>query len=187
MMQGVDARLVPARIPLLLCLGALALGASPDASSVEMHRKGAGDPDASGWSTARSAAGRFTVAVPGRFDDFSVKDTARDGAPQTAHVIGAQVKGVRYAAVCVVRADGAVDPDVLSRLARIPGAKTPVAISVGALAGVEVQASHEGNGALMRALRGDGRVYLLTVEFPAGDAAAVLPLARRFMESFKPE
>jgi hypothetical protein len=191
------------RLALLCAAAALALATpaaraagqpEPEAGSgaqppgVVMHRQGAGQPDASGWSDAHSTAGRFAVSVPGHFDDFTVKDTARDGTPETVHVIGAGAKGgVRFAAVCVVRADLKVDPDVLARLGKIPGARTPAAVTVGGLVGVEVQASHEGNAAVMRALRGEDRVYLLTVEFPATDAAAVLPQARRFMESFKVE
>ena len=155
---------------------------------VDMHRRGAGTPDASGWTSARSTAGHFSVAVPGHFDDFTVRDSARDGTPETVHVVSAQGRGgIRFAAVCVVRADGKVDADALSRLGKVPGAGTPLAIHVAGLAGVEVQASHEGNAAVMRALRAEDRLYLLTVEFRADQATAVMADARRFLESFRPE
>jgi hypothetical protein len=191
-----------ARILLLLCAVALPVhasaadragdGAPPGDGGapppeLEMHRQGAGEPDASGWTAARSSAGRFSVSAPARFDDFTVRHKARDGTPETVHGITATRGAARFAAVCVLRADGRVDPDALARLGKIPGARTPLAISVGGLAGVEVRASHEGNSALMRALRAADRLYLLTVEFPDGEAAAVLPLARRFLESFRAE
>ena len=39
------------------------------------HRSGAGQLDATGWTDARSTEGKFSVRLPGLFDDFTVKNS----------------------------------------------------------------------------------------------------------------
>jgi hypothetical protein len=40
-----------------------------------MHRSGAGQLDSTGWTDARSTEGKFSVRLPGLFDDFTVKNS----------------------------------------------------------------------------------------------------------------
>ena len=57
----------------LLIAGAhAALGQYP--RGVTMHRVQAGEIDSSGWATARSTDGGFTVRLPFRFNDFTFED-----------------------------------------------------------------------------------------------------------------
>jgi hypothetical protein len=67
-----------------LCLAAGAAGAQ----EMKMHRKQAGEPDASGWMLAASTEGRFSVRLPMKFNDFTV--TEKDpGAPAArTHTVG---------------------------------------------------------------------------------------------------
>ena len=40
-----------------------------------MHRSGAGQLDSTGWTDAKSTEGKFSVRLPGSFDDFTVKNS----------------------------------------------------------------------------------------------------------------
>ena len=40
-----------------------------------MHRSGAGQLDSTGWTDAKSTEGKFSVRLPGPFDDFTVKNS----------------------------------------------------------------------------------------------------------------
>lgn len=40
-----------------------------------MHRSGAGQLDATGWTEAKSTEGKFSVRVPAPFDDFTLKNS----------------------------------------------------------------------------------------------------------------
>jgi hypothetical protein len=40
-----------------------------------MHRSGAGQLDSAGWTDAKSSEGKFSVRLPGLFDDFTVKNS----------------------------------------------------------------------------------------------------------------
>ena len=61
-----------------------------------MHRSGAGQLDSTGWTDAQSTEGKFSVRLPGPFDDFTVKNS--DEGPQSGQffVIGTVTpEGVR--------------------------------------------------------------------------------------------
>ena len=40
-----------------------------------MHRSGVGQPDSTGWTDANSTEGKFSLRLPGPFDDFTVKNS----------------------------------------------------------------------------------------------------------------
>jgi hypothetical protein len=61
-----------------------------------MHRSGAGQLDSTGWTDAKSTEGKFSVRLPGPFDDFTVKNSDEDLQAGQFFVIGtATPEGVR--------------------------------------------------------------------------------------------
>src|SRR5262245_36464072 len=54
-----------------------------------MHRSGAGQLDSTGWTDATSTEGKFSVRLPGPFDDFTVRNS--DETPQAGRSEGAHV------------------------------------------------------------------------------------------------
>lgn len=86
-----------------LVLSALLAAActSAEASPV-MHRKLAGEADASGWYPARSTKGGFAVSLPAQFNDFTVTASRLDnGYEAEIDVVGTQIKDVgKFSASC---------------------------------------------------------------------------------------
>ncbi|BDG01348.1 hypothetical protein [Anaeromyxobacter oryzae] len=176
---------------LLLTIIALSLAPAPArakapaAQGLEMHRQGAGEPDASGWSDARSTHGGFSVSVPGKFNDFSVHDRAADGTALVAHVVGTRTQdGVKFTALTLVRADRRVAGDALETIARKMDGKRKD-VKYRGMAGVEVALSSPQSAGVMRVLRGKDRIYQLIVEYPNAVAASMPENVRRFMESLR--
>src|SRR5262245_55810108 len=71
-----------------LCLAVLAGAAA--AQERKMHRVQAGELDASGWTTAKSTEGRFSVRMPLKFNDFTVTESKPDTPVKRAFTVGAR-------------------------------------------------------------------------------------------------
>ena len=73
----------------------LALAASPAAAQdlpegVTMHRTQAGELDASGWTTASSTNGSYSIEVPCNFNDYTFSTREAEGQVRTLEIIGCQ-------------------------------------------------------------------------------------------------
>lgn len=70
---------------------------------VTMHRQGAGELDASGWTAAASTLGGFSVRLPLPFNDFTVVSPPSKGQVAKTFVVGAKsVEGVKFTAARMV-------------------------------------------------------------------------------------
>jgi len=64
-----------------------------------MHRQAAGKLDASGWTTADSTLGGFSVRLPLPFNDFTVAGSPSEGEVGKTFVVGAKsIEGVKFSA-----------------------------------------------------------------------------------------
>src|SRR5262245_46057780 len=72
----------------LLLSASLALPAT--AQEMKMHRKQAGEPDATGWMLAKSTEGRFSVKMPIRFNDFTVTEVNVNAPAERSYIVGAR-------------------------------------------------------------------------------------------------
>lgn len=71
-------------------------GVEPGAT---IHRRNAGTPDASGWITATSTLGRFSVKVPIPFNDFTVENTNASSLLLKKETIGCRsTEGIKFSA-----------------------------------------------------------------------------------------
>jgi hypothetical protein len=168
------------------CVAALAAPANGAQSKIEMHRKLAGEPDAAGWCEARSTLGGFSVALPGRFNDFSVRDEGADGVPLRLDVVGVgDPDGTKFSATAIVRSDGKVAADALESYARKAGGSHRMLTHAGLPAVEVIPPPSKKKSALTRMLRGKDRVYLLVAEYPQARSRDLAPAVRRFMDSFR--
>lgn len=94
-----------ARIKILICAvfvaGCGGQSSSPEANkNLIMHRLQAGEAEADGWYTAKSSDGGFTVHLPAKFNDFSMR---LDGpaADKLGHAVGGNFMPgkIKFAAV----------------------------------------------------------------------------------------
>ena len=79
-MQGPRRRPKGIKLILRILLGLVILSFSCLAQAQNltgkvMHRSGAGQLDSTGWTDAKSTEGKFSVRLPGPFDDFTVKNS----------------------------------------------------------------------------------------------------------------
>ena len=75
---------------------------------VTMHRTQAGTPDSSGWITARSTEGHFSVRLPHKFNDSTTSAIRSDEPVMRAFAIGtASPEGIRFSVSRFVYRQGA--------------------------------------------------------------------------------
>ncbi len=169
--------------------------ATPSASAVTrpegmtMHRAMAGEPDSSGWATATSTRGGFSVRLPVRFSDYTLEVPPSEGEVAKIFVVaGSTVEGITFTAARLVyrRRDGA--QHFFSRLERgegLPAAGT--AIEPRRFAGrkaIDVTLRNDRALAFARyVLLEDSLIYLI-VETPANHRDRVAgSVTQRFLDS----
>lgn len=180
----------PFLVPFLVVLTAPAEAAPPPPAPRQepvtcMHRIQTCTPGRDGWCKARSPGGGFEVALPGRFNDFSVDGKTEDGGPMVAHTIGLKTAdGLKLSVVAMVRGDRKVLPDAVGKFAsRVGGQQAPVRKA--GLSGISATVSRNGTSGSFVLLKGRDRLYLLTAEYPDGIADTVAPIVGRFQKSFR--
>jgi hypothetical protein len=153
---------------------------------VQMHRLQVGEPDADGWCLARSTKGGFSVAIPHRFNDFTIAPKTKDDTPLNVHAIGALTpSGTKYTAMKMMREDGKVDGNV-DDIAKGFGKdlKSERRITHGGLEGVEFSVGNARTAAIFRCFHAGGSIVQLIVEYPRRAAGEAEANAQRFFDSF---
>lgn len=177
---------VVAPLALALALIAVPAAAAPLGRKVTSHRVRAGKPDPSGWCQARSTKGGFAIALPGKFDDFTVSGKGQDGVVQHAYNLVATTDEVKVVAMALEKADGRVPPDALRKFAEgLGGEQHPVQHA--GLEGVEARTAEGGGVALHRFLVGKHRSFAVTVIVRASVPEKLEPVAHRVFDSLKIE
>lgn len=175
--------------------GDLGFGTNGDPNvRLEMHRKGAGAPDAQGWSRATSAGGSFAVDLPNLFQDFTmtvkVKDQAANPIEVETFCLGTRDKKlVKFVATGMKGSDGKLRVASLEDLVKsfetrgLVLSKRPV--EMGNFAGIELELGDQIPSAVLRICLTADTVYQLIVEPPSGVSLNdIVGEIKRFFESF---
>jgi hypothetical protein len=158
---------------------------------IKFHRRLAGEPDKDGWYEARSTEGKFIVALPAPFNDFTQTGASRDGGRIVHHVVGTMTPmRVKYLASVIVSTDNKALPE--SQLAALAAAaakqgtfKSKRDAVLDGHKGVELHIQEASTAAKMRAFDVAGRRYTLVAEFPLGADGKILEEVDRFLNSLK--
>lgn len=157
------------------------------AKGLVMHRSQAGVPDATGWITAESTHGGFSVRLPIPFSDFSMD--IDDGTPvRRVDAVGCLgSERIKMSATRATYASAEIaaaqfeklrsDPDLL----RVSGAPA----QLGGRAVVQTRMGDAHNSAEQRAILGDGAIYTLLIEWPAPQRELAALLLPTFFDSFR--
>ena len=70
-----------------------------DAPDMTMHRTNVGELDETGWTTAKSTEGKFSVRLPNTFNDFTTRSKDPDSPADRVFVVGTVIDGIKFAAL----------------------------------------------------------------------------------------
>ena len=163
-------------------VGTTSAAKSLEKLGVKVNRSGAGKPDESGWTLAHSDAGRFSVSLPGLFNDWS---TSEEGV--TSHGLGmTTLEGVKFVALSIARADGKFPPAAgLVETFRSAGAQVETrVVKMSGKPGLEIVVAGPTANAALRRVEAGGVQYLLTVDYHPALKAALAEHIARFFDSF---
>lgn len=156
-----------------------------------MHRKNAGVLDDSGWVTASSTNGGFSVRMPLTFSDFTVEMPLSNVNVARTFGIGAKSKeGIRFVAQRIAYRKPGVARKYFSRIESgraFPSKKAaPKSLRFEGHRAVDIKLENKTDiGRLRYVLRGDTMIYMI-VEIPKAQRAAVSEsMIRTFFESLK--
>ena len=155
-----------------------------------MHRSAAGRPNETGWYEATSTKGKFTVLLPGAFNDFTTSGPAKDGGIFELHTVGMITdKKAKFSAMGGTgdsehREQGGLEEFVKSfeKTGKIGNKKT---VTLDGVPGMEFTVRDEDNGATFRVYLKDETIYQLIVEYPIRLEKELKPDIDRFMNSLK--
>ncbi len=176
----------------LIALSLAVLSVAPAAAQtlpagMTMHRVQAGEPDASGWVLAASTEGGFSVRMPLKFNDFTLRESDPQAAAVRTYTVGAKSsEGIKFSATRVVYRDGA--PSARLHFARFekgadlkPESVTPR--SVGGRRAVDIVLRNASSVAWQRAVLLDADLVLIVLESPRAYEDAAAKFAPPFLDS----
>ena len=172
----------------ILALHALLLGAysAIAADDMTMHRSYVGELDGTGWTTAKSTEGKFSVRLPNIFNDFTVRTKDPASPVERAFVVGTTLDGIKFMATRITysKPDGA--NTYFNRF--LNGGTFPAAKrTTGKFKGypfAEIITSDDRQGTFyMRALLIQEDVITMTIEEPVAQKGVGAKLTTIFFES----
>ena len=152
---------------------------------VTMHRVQAGEIDSSGWATARSTDGGFTVRLPIRFNDFTFEDPNPNSlTAKTFTVGGTSAEGLKFSAVRVTYRKADTASARFAKIKRGEGFSTKPqsvkSLTVSGRKAVDIEVGDNSNGLHQRVVMVEQDLITLMIEAPAAHRA----LAARFKPTF---
>jgi hypothetical protein len=179
------------RLFALLVSSALVVVASATASAqqpkLEMHRVGVSADDGTGWHSAVSSKGAFSIRLPIPFNDFSTHD-ARAG--EVSHVVGGKSsEGIKFMAVEMpVTAKTPDDLGAIPKSFSSNPANKVSDVSRQTKEGADTlsfSVTGPSSTAHFRYIKVKGMLYTLSIEFPNAHREAVSAIKDKFFASFK--
>ncbi len=154
---------------------------------LEMHRVGVSADDGSGWHSAVSTKGAFSIRVPIPFNDFTTHD-AHTG--EASHAIGGKSsEGIKFMAIEIPVT--ATTPDDLGAIPKSfssnPANKVSD-VSRQTKDGADTMSfsvTGPASTAHVRYIKVKGMLYALSIEFPNAYREAVAAMKDKFFGSFK--
>ena len=158
-----------------------------------MHRIQAGEPDETGWYSARSTEGHFDVRLPVPFNDFSIRSKGEGGKEVDSFAIGSKsAEGLKFSATEMSARKANVD-DREAQEAFLRGFREDKSSKMSGERRFEVEGhpalefkiKNRRSSAVIRQILLPDRIFLLIVESPPGQDALAEELAGPFLDSFK--
>lgn len=180
---------LPTAVLLALFLSSPITVAQSLPEGLAMHRKAAGTLDASGWTTAKSTDGAFSVRLPLKFNDFTMEmPTSNAKVARLFGIGGKTIEGIKFAAQRIAYRRVKLARDYFARLEsgeafRARGG-TVKSFRFGDRAAVEVTLENSRSiGHLRYVLLKDSLIFLI-VEIPQERKAEVAKkTVRTFLDS----
>lgn len=153
-----------------------------------MHRLQAGEPDASGWMLAESTEGGFSVRLPLKFNDFTMK-TETDPKAQTLRLFAVGAKsqeGIKFTATRIVYRKGAESAKhFFSEFEKGAGLKPERVMpqKVGDRRAVDLVLRRTSDVGYQRAVLLESDLILMVLEAPRSHAETAQQLVTPFFES----
>ena len=171
-------------LTLIIGTGAIAQAQQP---KLEMHRVGVNADDGSGWHSAVSTKGSFSIRVPIPFNDFTTRD---EGTGEVSHVIGGKSsEGIKFAAIELpVTAKTPADLGTILKSFSSKPANKVSDVSRSTKDGVEVlsfSVTGSATSAHFRYFRMKSTLYMLSIEFPNAQRELAAATKDGFFGSFK--
>jgi hypothetical protein len=154
---------------------------------LEMHRVGVSADDGTGWHSAVSTKGGFSIRLPIPFNDFSTHD-ARTG--EVSHAVGGKSsEGIKFMAVEIpVTAKTPDDLGAIPKSFSSNPANKVADVSRQTKEGAEIlsfSVTGPSSTAHFRYVKVKGMLYTLSIEFPNAHREAVAAMKDKFFGSFK--
>ena len=176
----------PAALLAGVLLVAAAVAQTPP-PGLTMHRTQAGEPDASGWMTAASTEGGFSVRLPLKFNDFTVEESNPQAAALRLFVVGTRSReGIKFTATRVVYRAGAESAQRYFRRFESGQGLAPERITplvVGERRAVDLVLKRADAVAYQRVVLLGSDLLLMVVESPRAHEETARELATPFFES----
>lgn len=184
--QSLRSVLLASAASLVLIVPAFGQNVPP---GMTMHRVQAGEPDASGWLTAASTEGGFSVRLPLKFNDFTLHEPDPKAPTVRTFTVGAKSQeGIKFSATRIVYRKGAESAKYFfSRfekgqdLGSTPESVTPH--SIGGRRTVDLALKKASAVSYQRAVLLDSDLLLMIVESPRSYDATAHQLAAAFFDS----
>ena len=167
-----------------------ALAQSPR-EELTMHRKNAGELDASGWVTASSTSGSFSIRMPLKFNDFTVQMPPSSADVAKTHGVGANSKeGIKFVAQRIVYRRAGLAQKYFARIQggkafpRVNAKLTPLRFEGHEAVDVALE-NDRSVGRLRYVLLGDTMIYMI-IEYPVAKRKLVTDaMVQTFFQSLK--
>lgn len=171
----------------ILCLfsaGAMAQALPP---GMKMHQTQAGKPDASGWLTATSTEGGYSVRLPCAYNDFTMNGYNPAEPVEKGYTVGCmQANQKKFSATRLRYRNGAKDAqaffDKAGQMGQTPGAKVSKG-SFKKMPLLDVRSADETRCGFLRFVQLGADNLVMVVEAPAAACAGLDAQAATFFKS----
>ena len=171
---------------LLEFFGVLTSYSNVQTARMTMHRVQAGTPDESGWVTAESTYGKFSVKLPVPFNDFTVEDTNSSSLVRKAEMVGCTNSvGIKFTASRIFYRSSGTAAKMFEKQ-KLGGGLPGAIVTSGQVNGYEshdITFGEKSALARQRTILVGDEIYVLIVEWRAGQETSANSLVPIFFDS----
>jgi hypothetical protein len=162
--------------------------AQTETPKVTMHRQAAGELDDSGWTTATSTKGAYSVKLPGKFNDFTVLHESPKSLLDQAHMLSStMLQGIRFTTTRLHFHSGLSTARKQFEKIKAPGGKSPYKslkrMNINNYEAIEGEIQTKRGSLVQRSVLLDEDLFTMIVEYPKSQETVVKRLAPLFFDS----
>jgi hypothetical protein len=155
-----------------------------------MHRTMAGEPGADGWCLAESTRGRFSVMLPGKFNDSLIKMGTLTGGTSVFHSVATKTAdgadfNATFFEILGERPPGSPIEMMIGRFKELGGTIAKKEIVVAGLPAERLHVEAQGTTAEMTILKTSSGDYMLAAQVLGPLTPKLQKDVERFVQSFK--